>query len=110
MQEITRHVDIFFQEYIPPEDEEATQVLAGEQVPLVMNTAISLVSDAQELTEDSVKALLKAVGKQTGLKGKMVFMPLRVALTGRTHGPELHQVIPILGKERTVSRLKKAIK
>ncbi|WP_273484991.1 glutamate--tRNA ligase [Desulforamulus ruminis] len=106
MQEITQHVDIFFKDQVPPVDEEAKQVLTEEHIPLVMNTTIKLVEEAEELTEASVKALLKAVGKQTGLKGKMIFMPVRVALTGRIHGPELHQIIPVFGKERTIARLR----
>ncbi|AEG58570.1 glutamate--tRNA ligase [Desulforamulus ruminis] len=106
MQEITLHVDIFFKDQVPPVDEEAKQVLTEEHIPLVMNTTIKLVEEAEELTEASVKALLKAVGKQTGLKGKMIFMPVRVALTGKIHGPELHQIIPIFGKERTIARLR----
>lgn len=109
IQEITQHVDIFFRDQVPPVDEEAKQVLTGEHIPLVMNTAIGLVSETEQLTGDSVKTLLKAVGKQTGLKGKMIFMPLRVALTGKTHGPELYQIIPIFGKEKTIARLKAAI-
>lgn len=106
MAEITSHVEPFFREQVAPVDEEARQILAGEQVPLVMNTAIELISAAEELTEESIKPLLKAVGKQTGLKGKFVFMPLRVALIGKPHGPELHQIIAVLGKERTIARLK----
>ncbi|RYD03206.1 hypothetical protein N752_20425 [Desulforamulus aquiferis] len=110
MQEITQHVEIYFNKDVAPENEEAAQILVGDHVPVVMNAAIELVSQAEELTEEAVKALLKAVGKQTGLKGKMVFMPLRVALTGKAHGPELYQIIPIFGKELTIARLKAAIK
>lgn len=110
MQEVTQHVEMFFSTHVTPEDAEAAEVLVGDHVPLVMNAAVELVSQAEELTEDVVKALLKSVGKQTGLKGKMVFMPLRVALTGKLHGPELYQIIPIFGKERTIARLKVASK
>lgn len=43
--------------------------------------------------------------KDTGKKGKELFLPLRLALTGKEHGPELKELIPLLGIERTVKRL-----
>ncbi len=46
---------------------------------------------------DSVKAA-------TGRKGKNLFMPLRLALTGQAHGPELADLLVLLGPERTLSR------
>jgi glutamyl-tRNA synthetase len=46
-----------------------------------------------------------AVKDATGRKGKDLFMPLRQALTGMDHGPELAVLLPLLGPERTKSRL-----
>ena len=42
----------------------------------------------------------------TGLKGKALFQPLRLALTGREHGPELKHLLPLLGRERALARLR----
>jgi glutamyl-tRNA synthetase len=47
----------------------------------------------------------KAVGSATGRKGKELFMPLRLALTAREHGPELKSLLPIIGRERAAARL-----
>ncbi|MFP3326256.1 hypothetical protein R0K05_24705, partial [Planococcus sp. SIMBA_160] len=41
-----------------------------------------------------------------GHKGKKLFMPIRVAVTGQTHGPELPQSIELLGKETVLNRIK----
>lgn len=46
-----------------------------------------------------------AIKSQTGRKGKDLFMPLRKALTGLDHGPELAPLLPLMGRERVVSRL-----
>ena len=51
------------------------------------------------------KAWTTAVKVETGRKGKGLFMPLRVALTGRSHGPELAAFLPILGYQKTSDRL-----
>lgn len=46
-----------------------------------------------------------AVKAQTGAKGKALFMPLRLALTGRDHGPELAGLLPLIGREKAIARL-----
>ncbi|GHA28941.1 glutamate--tRNA ligase [Devosia pacifica] len=43
--------------------------------------------------------------QQTGRKGKALFMPLRRALTGRTDGPELKSLLPLIGRKASVDRL-----
>jgi len=43
-------------------------------------------------------------------KGKNLFMPLRLALTGKEHGPELKRIFPILGLETVRKRLERAFK
>jgi nondiscriminating glutamyl-tRNA synthetase len=51
--------------------------------------------------------LFKSVQLETGLKGKDLFMPIRVQITGVLHGPELANVLPILGKDEVLQRLRK---
>ena len=51
-------------------------------------------------------ALVKDVGKQAGVKGKALYHPLRLAMTGREDGPELVKVAPLLGKEKVLERIK----
>lgn len=51
------------------------------------------------------KQWTEALKTETGRKGKDLFMPLRQALTGMDHGPELAQLLPLLGPERTKQRL-----
>jgi glutamyl-tRNA synthetase len=45
------------------------------------------------------------VKQATGRKGKALFMPLRLALTGLTHGPELKNLLPLIGRDRAKARL-----
>jgi nondiscriminating glutamyl-tRNA synthetase len=49
---------------------------------------------------------MKNVKEKTGAKGKELFMPVRAALTGKNHGPELDKVFAILGKDVALRRLK----
>lgn len=52
------------------------------------------------------KAWTDAVKAETGAKGKGLFMPLRLALTGLDHGPELKNLLPLIGRERAKARLR----
>jgi glutamyl-tRNA synthetase len=47
----------------------------------------------------------EAVKRATGAKGKALFAPLRLALTGREHGPELKLLLPLIGRARALARL-----
>ena len=56
------------------------------------------------------KTWTDAVKAATGAKGKGLFMPLRLALTGVDHGPELGSLLPLIGYERARARLADALK
>jgi len=47
----------------------------------------------------------KAVAAATGLKGKALYQPLRRAITGRDHGPEMQNLLPLIGRRRALARL-----
>lgn len=59
-----------------------------------------------EWGNDSWDLLVNAVKEKTGRKGKELFMPLRLALTGMEHGPEMKTVFALLGRDRAEKRLK----
>ncbi|MBA2879490.1 nondiscriminating glutamyl-tRNA synthetase [Anoxybacillus kamchatkensis] len=106
--EIVQLSELFFKQEIEY-DEEAKVVLGGEQVPLVLKAFYEQVEQLATFDSDHIKAVIKAVQKETGQKGKNLFMPIRVAVTGQTHGPELPEAIRLLGKETVMSRLAKLI-
>lgn len=51
------------------------------------------------------KEWMDAVKQATGRKGKELFMPIRKALTGLEHGPELKVILPLIGREKIIARL-----
>lgn len=57
---------------------------------------------------DPWHALTGALKEATGRKGKPLFLPLRLALTGREHGPDMAALLPLIGKDRALSRLASA--
>ncbi|MNW32337.1 Glutamate--tRNA ligase [compost metagenome] len=87
-------------------EEEGAVVLAEEQVNTVLSAFLGKIEELTEFTPENIAARIKEVQKETGVKGKGLFMPIRVALTGQTHGRDLNQTIYLLGKDRTIERLK----
>ncbi|WP_214749803.1 glutamate--tRNA ligase [Exiguobacterium sp.] len=102
--EIVALTDLFFKDEIEY-DEEANAVLSGETVPTVLAEFKQQLEGIEDFTPEAIKAATKATQKATGQKGKNLFMPIRVATTGQTHGPELPNAISLIGKERVLKRL-----
>ena len=57
---------------------------------------------------DPWHALTAALKAETDRKGRALFLPLRRALTGRDHGPDMAALLPLIGKDRAISRLSAA--
>lgn len=102
--EIVELTELFFKDDIQY-NREARTVLEEEQVPEVLRVFAEKLEQLDSFTADEIKASIKAVQKETGHKGKKLFMPIRVATTGQTHGPELPQSIELLGKDTVLKRL-----
>ena len=60
---------------------------------------------AAPLTTESWGAWTSALKEQTGRKGRGLFMPLRLALTGQAHGPEMQHLLPLIGYDKAQARL-----
>jgi glutamyl-tRNA synthetase len=73
---------------------------------------LSLIADKlQELDDWSIESIDQSVrssGADNGVEGGQVIHPVRVAVTGTTVGPGLFETIEVLGKDRTVARLRRA--
>jgi glutamyl-tRNA synthetase len=70
-----------------------------------LNEAAELFPEGKITTETWSK-WTNAVSAATGKKGKELFMPLRLALTSMEHGPELKNILPLIGREEILRRLK----
>ena len=69
-----------------------------------------LAQAAEALTwgDDPWRALTSALKESTGRKGKALFLPLRQALTGMNHGPDMGELLPLIGEVEARKRLAKA--
>lgn len=107
--EIVELTELFFRESIDY-DEDTMEVLRQEQVPEVLQVFTDKLIHLDDFEKDVIKQQIKATQKETGHRGKKLFMPIRAATTGQTHGPELPLAIELLGKETVLSRLDHLLK
>lgn len=103
--EIQGLVDIFFNETLTF-DEGCQEVLTWETTPIVKQAFYDAVMNIAEWNQETIKNAIKTVQKETGIKGKPLFMGIRVAVSGSQHGPDLTETLFLLGKDRVLSRLK----
>ena len=106
--QIAERAKMFFVEEVNYLDE-TIKILDSPNSKIVLEAVKKAIEEVDEVTEEYVKDLLKKLQKETKVKGKEFFLPIRVAITGEDHGPELVKIIPLLGKDKVINRLKKAI-
>lgn len=102
--EIVELSKLFFDEH-PVLDEAAEQVMAGEDVPTVLQAFKNNVELTENLDPEASMAAIRNIQKDKGIKGKKLFMPIRVAVSGSTHGPEIDEMIALLGKEKVIEHV-----
>lgn len=107
--EIVPLTELFFRDDVVFENDETKAILQEDYVPVVLSAFLKRVEEADDLLPETVKGLLKEVQKETGYKGKQLFMTIRVALTGEMHGRDLNHTIYLLGKTKVVPRLRKLL-
>ncbi len=86
-------------------NDEEKEILKGETVPQLVDAIIEKLEGMESLSFDDAKTFMKEIQKETGIKGKNLFMPTRIAITGVEHGPELQNILYLLGKEELLKRL-----
>jgi nondiscriminating glutamyl-tRNA synthetase len=106
--QIVELTDLFFQEEYKV-TEEAKEVLSAPHVPEVLASFLNKLDTLETLEADTLRDIFKQVQKETGHKGKQLFMPVRAAVTGVVHGPDLRESLALIGLETVKSRLQQQI-
>ena len=94
-----------------PDATQWAKIIAGKTTPKVAEADRAFLATAEALLppepwdETTWGAWTDAVKVATGAKGKALFLPLRLALTGLDHGPEMKRLLPLIGRKNTSARL-----
>lgn len=88
---------------------EAFEFINQEGVKALIETFKENLITLETFTPETIKATIKATGKATNMKGKMLFMPIRISVSGSMHGPDLPQMMNLMGKDMVINNLDKTI-
>lgn len=103
--EISSQVEFIFANFEDKEFySEVSQNLESGDAHAVLKSLKSILEN-EEMNEELAKTIMKRVQKETGIKGKSLFFPVRSALTGSEHGPEMLHIFMILGNEGIINRI-----
>lgn len=87
------------------EDDEAEKTLRESEIDKLLTAFEEELNEVESVDEEFAATVVKKIQKKTGIKGKNLFMPIRIALTGQQHGPDLDKIILVLGKENLLKRI-----
>ncbi len=90
-------------------DIDAAKKFLNERSRRYLEMIIDGLNSLQEINSKNLEVLFKEIIQKEGVKLSEVAQPVRVAITGRTVSPGIYDVLEIIGKERAIKRLKKAV-
>lgn len=108
-----KYMAIYFEDKLVIEDDAAK--LIKEEAFVTVATALKkelqehVEKQGDGLSSEQFTAIEAKIKAETKAKGKGLFMPMRVALTGQTHGPELRLIVPLFGAKQALSRVEKVL-
>lgn len=86
-------------------DDEAVEAISTEDAKRLIDSFLNHLDQVDEIDEEFATSVMKKIQKETGIKGKNLWFPVRAAITGSVHGPELSNAFIIMGKEKIKNRL-----
>jgi len=108
--QVPEHAAVFFRDQVEFESDEAREVLRDSDIPQVMAVFREKLLALDVVDEAAVQGILKSITKELKVGGKKVYMPIRVAVTGQVHGPDLLKLIVLIGRERVLARIDTSLK
>lgn len=121
LSDFSLYIKDFFEEKITEYSSEATEILKPESSKTVLKTFLELLESEwksfdnnpdMDFNEEKGKEIIVETGEQLkdlNIKGKYLYMPIRVSVTGKIHGPELPKVISMLGLENCIQRVNQTL-
>ncbi|MDE6477491.1 MAG: hypothetical protein K2L48_04940 [Mycoplasmoidaceae bacterium] len=75
-----------------------------------VETFKNVLNEMGEITFENASEIVNKVKTNSGLKGKELYLPMRLVTIGKEHGPEMNKILTIVGKEKILSNIDKLLK
>lgn len=109
LEEVPAALDFLLSDEFSYDAEAVTKARGNAAVLAAFENVAAAFAAVPEWSADAAKAALNEVAQAAGAKPGQMMFPLRVALSGRGHGPDLGDVLNLLGKDRCVERVNKFV-
>jgi glutamyl-tRNA synthetase len=101
--------EAFFTEDYSIDPEAAAQRWTDPRLPDLMETLADRLAGLAEFTAPAIEAVVRTSAEQVSMKPAVLIHALRVALTGRTVGPGLFELMEVLGRDTVVRRIRRVL-
>jgi len=101
-------VSYFYRDDFEYEEKGARKYLAKDTTPALLNAVVERLSHADPWTVETIEQAVREAGASLGMQGGQVIHPVRMAVTGRTFGPGLFDLMEVIGRDRCTARLRRA--
>jgi len=109
MDQVIEQAAIFYQDNVLINDPQARMIVRKDGSRRIFWSFLRELNTIEELDANIFRKIMKTVQKETGVMGRDLWIPIRVALTGKLHGPELPHIVEVLGKEKCEKFIESAI-
>ena len=107
--DMAKAAEFYYLNEIEFEEKAADQFLNSDILDMLQKAA-GYIEDIKEYNQNELENIFKQIMEETGLKFGKIAQPIRVALTGTTTSPGIFEMLLALGREKTINRIKAAIK
>ncbi|MGQ9455709.1 MAG: glutamate--tRNA ligase [Armatimonadota bacterium] len=101
-------VSYFYQDDFEYEGKGARKYLLKDMTPKILDSIAEKINSIEPWTVETIEQAVRECGAALGVEGGQIIHPTRVAVTGRTFGPGLFELMDVIGKTRCISRIKRA--
>ncbi len=108
LSEIPDVTSYFYNDDFEYEEKGVKKHLAKDTTPALLKSVIEGLAGLAGWTRESVESAVREAGASRELDGGKVIHPVRMAVTGRTYGPGLFDLMQVIGRERCIARLERA--
>ncbi len=107
--ELAQKLSLFSRDPAPVMDRAAVKYLRRESSQKVLWSFVRQLRSQRELNQEVLTRLMSRVRQETGMLGRDLYAPVRIALTGDADGPPLSEVVELLGKAHAVKLIERSL-
>ena len=109
LDEVVPMVRFLFGERVAIDESAREKVLSKEGALAALTAAVAVLETVEPFAHEAIEEVLRTVPETTGIKAKVAFQAVRVAVTGTTVSPPLFESLELLGRDRTLARVRAAL-